>query len=67
MMTTRTRRERKMTKLTENVTKGRNGWNVRVTWSINGTAIIWSDGNTIEDAREVCEYRAVQQGILNRP
>jgi len=56
-----------MKTLTEKVTKGKNKWAVRVTWSIDGTPVVWADANTAEEAREECELSAIKHGILNRP
>ena len=56
-----------MTKLTEKVTRGKRGWKVRVTWSIDGNPVVWCDGDSVDDAREGCEWVAKKHGILNRP
>jgi len=56
-----------MTTITEKVTKGKNGWTVRVTWSVDGTPVVWADADAVEDARDECERTAIKHGILNRP
>lgn len=53
--------------LKEVVTKGHNGWKVRVVWKLGRENVIWCQADTIREAKAGIRAHARKIRLLNRP